>query len=106
MRKRVRYFDLEKIEQDKEALSNSEMDVRNNISHDPREAIYNNLDLEEALKTLTKKQKECFELVVEDGYTECEVAEKLGISHQAVHELIGKAKGKIRNFLQGACKKA
>ena len=61
LRKRVRYFDLEKIEQDKEMLCDSEMEVRNNISHDPREDIYNNLDLEEALKTLSNRQRECFE---------------------------------------------
>ena len=102
----MRYFDLEKIEQGKETLSDSEMEVRANISHDPREAIYNNLDLKEALKTLTKKQRECFELVVEDGYTECEVAEKLHISQPAVHKLITKAKGKIINFLEGGYKKA
>ena len=79
----MRYFDLEKIEQDKEMLSNSEMEVRNNISHDPREDIYNNLDLEEALKTLSNRQRECFELVVKDGYTEAEVARKLGICRAA-----------------------
>ena len=99
----MRYFDLEKIEQDKEMLSDSEMEVRNNISHDPREGIYSNLDLEEALKTLSKRQRECFGLVVEDGYTETEAAGKLGISQQAVDKLVAKAKNKIRKFLEGGC---
>ena len=99
----MRYFDLEKIEQNKEMLSNSEMEVRSNISHDPRDAIYSNLDLEEALKTLSKRQRECFELVIQDGYTEAEVAGKLGISQQVVDKRVAKAKEKIRNFLQGGC---
>ena len=99
----MRYFDLEKIEQDKEMLSDSEMEVRSNISHDPREAIYSNFDLEEALKTLSKRQRECFELVVKDGYTEAEVARKLGIAQQVVDKRVAKAKEKIRNFLQGGC---
>ena len=99
----MRYFDLEKIEQDKEMLCDSEMEVRNNISHDPREDIYNNLDLEEALKTLSQRQRECFELVVKDGYTEAEVARKLGIAQQVVDKRVAKAKEKIRNFLQGGC---
>ena len=99
----MRYFDLEKIEQDKEMLCDSEMEVRNNISHDPREDIYNNLDLEEALKTLSNRQRECFELVVKDGYTEAEVARKLGIAQQVVDKRVAKAKEKIRNFLQGGC---
>ena len=96
----MRYFDLGKIEQDKELLSDSEMEVKSNISHDPREAIYNGLDLEEALKTLSKRQRECFELVVKDGYTEAEVARKLGIAQQVVDRRVAKAKEKIRNFLQ------
>ena len=99
----MRYFDLEKIEQDKEMLCDSEMEVRNNISHDPREDIYNNLDLEEALKTLSNRQRECFELVVKDGYTEAEVARELGIAQQVVDRRVAKAKEKIRNFLQGGC---
>ena len=99
----MRYFDLEKIEQDKEMLSDSEMEVRNNISHDPREDLYNNLDLEEALKTLSQRQRECFELVVKDGYTEAEVARKIGIAQQVVDRRVAKAKEKIRNFLQGGC---
>ena len=99
----MRYFDLEKIEQDKEMLCDSEMEVRNNISHDPRGDIYNNLDLEEALKTLSNRQRECFELVVKDGYTEAEVARKLGIAQQVVDKRVAKAKEKIRNFLQGGC---
>ena len=101
MRKKIQYFDLGKIEQARELLTASEQEVRSNISHDPREDIYSGLDLEEALKTLTKRQRECFELVIEDGYTVREAAKQLGISFQAVDRLVAKAKEKIRNFLRG-----
>ncbi len=102
----MRYFDLEKIEQDKEMLCDSEMEVRNNISHDPREDIYNNLDLAEALKTLSKRQRECFELVVKDGYTEREAAKLLGISNDSLHVYIKRAKEKLKIFLGGVKQKA
>ena len=92
---------MQKVEQAKEDLNDLEVEVRSNISHDPREAICNSLDLEEALKTLTNRQRECFELVVEDGYTVREAAKLLGISHVAVHKHIEHAKGKLRKILEG-----
>ena len=92
---------MNRIEQNKESLSDLELEVRSNISHDPREAIYSNLDLEEALKTLSKRQRECFKLVVEDGYTEREAAKFLGISNIAVHKHIGHAKEKLKKILEG-----
>ena len=101
MRKKIQYFDLGKIEQARELLTDSEQEVRSNISHDPRESIYNGLDLEEALKALSKRQRECFELVVEDGYTVREAAKLLGISHVAVHKHIEHAKGKLKKILEG-----
>jgi len=104
LRKRIRYFDMEKIEQDKEPLSDYEIKVKSRLSHDPRESLYAGLDLEEALKSLTRKQRKCFELVIMEGYTEVEVAGRLGISHQAVSNLIAKAKGKLKKILKGGCK--
>ena len=97
----MKYVDMNRIEQNKESLSDLELEVRSNISHDPREAIYSNLDLEEALKTLSKRQRECFKLVVEDGYTEREAAKFLGISNIAVHKHIGHAKEKLKKILEG-----
>lgn len=97
----MRYFDLEKIEQDKELLSGSEMEVRSNISYDPREDIYNNLDLEEAISTLSGKQRECFELVARDGHTEREAAKILKVSNVAVHIYLERAKRKLKKFLGG-----
>ena len=99
MRKKIKYVDMQKIEQAKEDLNDLEVEVRSNISHDPREAICNSLDLEEALKTLTNRQRECFELVIQDGYTEREAAKLLGISSVTVHEYVQCAKKKIRKIL-------
>ena len=95
----MKYVDMNRIEQNKESLSDLELEVRSNISHDPREAIYSSIDLEEALKTLTNRQRECFELVIQDGYTEREAAKLLGISSVTVHEYIQCAKKKIRKIL-------
>ena len=95
----MKYVDMQKIEQAKEDLNDFEVEVRSNISHDPREAICNSLDLEEALKTLSKRQRECFELVIKDGYTLREAAKELGISFQTVDRLVTKAKEKIKKFL-------
>ena len=97
----MKYVDMNRIEQNKESLSDLELEVRSNISHDPRESIYGNLDLEEALKTLSKRQRECFELVIEDGYTVREAARLLGISHVAVHKHIEHAKEKLKKILEG-----
>jgi RNA polymerase sigma factor (sigma-70 family) len=102
----MKYVDMNRIEQNKESLSDLELEVRSNISHDPREAIYSNLDLEEALKTLSKRQRECFELVIEDGYTEREAAQLLGISNDSLHVYIKRAKEKLKIFLGGVKQKA
>ena len=92
---------MERIDQHKEPLTDSEMEVRANISRDPRESIYAGLDLEEALKTLSKRQRECFELVVENGHTVREAAKFLGISSTAVHKHIEHAKKKLKKILEG-----
>ena len=97
----MKYVDMQKIEQAKEDLSDLEIEVRSSISHDPRGAIYNSLDLEEALKTLSKKQRECFGLVIEDGHTVREAAHILGISSTAVYIYIQRAKRKLKKFLGG-----
>lgn len=92
---------MEKIEQDKEPLTDSEMEVRSNLSRDPRESLYAKLALEEAMKSLSKRQRECFKLVIEDGYTEREAAGLLGISNVAVHKHIEHAKEKVKKVLKG-----
>ena len=97
---------MEKIEQDKEPLSNSELEVKPNLSHDPRESSCAHLDLEEALKVLSKKQRECFNLVIVEGYTEREAAKLLGIAYGVVHIYIRRAKKKLKKLLGGVSQKA
>ena len=106
MRKKIQYFDMERIEQNKESLNDFELEVRSNISHDPRESIYAGIDLEEALKTLSKKQRECFKLVIEDGYTEREAANLLGISRESLRVHIKRSKEKLKKILGGVTQKA
>ena len=96
MRKRVRYFDMEKIECGRAPLTETEREVREHITHDPREALYARLDLEGILNVLTGKQKEVFELVVIDGHTEREAAAMLGISKGSVQVYVKRAKNKLR----------
>ena len=99
MRKRVRYFDMEKIECGSLPLTETEREVREHITHDPREALYARLDLEGILNVLTGKQKEVFELVVIDGHTEREAAAMLGISKGSVQVYVRRAKNKLREIL-------
>jgi len=99
LRKRVRYFDMEKIECGRAPLTETEIEVREHITHDPREALYARLDLEGILNVLTGKQKEVFELVVIDGHTEREAAAILGISKGSVQVYVRRAKNKLREIL-------
>lgn len=89
---------MEKIEQNKEPLKTSEMEVKARLSHDPRESLYAGLDIEEALKTLTGKQRECFELVVMDGLTERQAAAQLGISRSSVQVYLRRAKNALKKY--------
>ena len=100
MRKRVRYFDLEKIEQGTEPLSPTELEVRERLAYEQKEQILSKLDLEAALKALTPKQKVCLLLFVE-GRTESEIAEQVGISQPTAHRLLTKAKAHLKKILQG-----
>lgn len=102
MRKRVRYFDMEKIECGRANLTDTEREVRDRIAHDPREALYARLDIEEILKVLAGKQREVFELVVIDGHTEREAAAILGISKGSVQVYVRRAKKKLMAIIE-AC---
>ena len=89
---------MEKIEQNKYPLKPSELKVKAKLSYDPRESLYAGLDIEEALKTLTGKQKECFELVVIEGLTERQAAAQLGISRSSVQVYLRRAKGALKKY--------
>jgi len=99
-RKRVRYFDLRKIEQGAEPLSPTEQEVRERFAYEIKEQLFSKLDLEVALQALTPKQKAAF-LLFADGHTEAEVARQLGVSQPTAHHLIAKAKAALRKILQG-----
>lgn len=101
-RKQIRYFDLERIEQGTASLSPQELEVRDQLAQEAEESLLTKLDLEAALKTLTPKQHAAF-LLCAEGHTEAEIAQHLSISQQAVHELLTKAKARLKKILRGAC---
>ena len=101
MRKRILYFDMEKIIQNTEPLCESEQEVAAvRLAHDPKSVLYLRLDLEAALKTLTPRQLEVMGLVAQ-GYTEREIAPMLSISSVAVHKLLAKARITLKKSLEG-----
>ncbi len=63
------------------------------------------LDLEEALKTLTRYQRECFVLNFIEGYTDREIAALRGSAHSTVCRHITAAVKKIRNFMEDGYQK-
>lgn len=92
---------MEKIECGRAPLTETEREVREHITHDPREALYARLDLEDILKNLTGKQKEVFELVVIDGHTEREAAAMLGLSKSSVQVYLRRGREKLRSLIKG-----
>jgi len=97
-RKRVRYFDLRKIEQGAEPLSPSEQEVQERFAYEIKEQLFSKLDLEAALQVLTPKQKACF-LLYADGHTEREIAAQVGTSPGNVHTYLEAAKKKLKKIL-------
>ena len=53
----------------------------------------------DAVKTLTRKQRECVLLRFYGGYSTAEIAEKCGISRQAVHTLQKRAIDKLKGLV-------
>ncbi len=97
-RKRVRYFDLRKIEQGTEPLSPTEQEVRERLAFEQKEQLLSKLDLEAALQALTPKQKVAF-LLFADGHTEREIAQQLGLSRGNVHAYLEAARKKLKKIL-------
>lgn len=64
------------------------------------------LDMEEAMKQLTPRQRECFTLKYLEGYTTAEIMKKLGITQQALSKQLIPAKEKIKYFLRDGCETA
>lgn len=98
MRKRLRYFDLEKIEQAHEPLSPTELEVRERLTYEVQEQLVAKLDIQAALTVLTERQKACF-LLFAEGYTEQEIAAKIGTSAGNVSTYLKAAKKKLKKIL-------
>ncbi len=100
MRKRVLYFDMEKIERIEEDLAPSEREVARRAAVDPRSGIALRLDLEAALEKLTPRQRQVVDLLA-SGHKEQEIADRLGISQPVVHKLLDKARLHLKKILGG-----
>ena len=98
--KEILYFDMEKIERNDEPLCESEREVAQRYHVDPQPNLYLRLDLERALEKLPARQRQAIGLAIE-GYSECEIAEKMGISQPAVFELLSKSRAFLKKNLQG-----
>ena len=100
MRKKIYYIgNLSVIEKDDFYLAMKMKIMQKEAENNPKEEIYARLDLEEAMKTLTARQKECILLKI-DGYKVTEIAEKMGIAHPTVIEYLVSAYKKLKEFLQ------
>ena len=76
-------------------MAPSEREVAQRAIADPRKDLILRLDLEAALERLTARQRQAIQLVME-GYTECEIAEEMGVSQPAVFKLVAKARFALR----------
>lgn len=99
MRKQILYFDMEKIERNNEPLCELEQEVARRARFDSKPGLYLRLDLEAALERITPRQRQAVELTAE-GYTECEIAQALGISQPAVTKLLDKARASLKRILR------
>ena len=98
-RKRIRYFDLAKIEQGTEPLSPAEQEVREQLTYEVQAQLFAKLDLEAALKLLTPKQTACF-LLYAEGRTFREIAQELSLSLPTVQGHIQAARRKLQKILR------
>ncbi len=98
MRKRVLYFDLQKIERNDEPLCESEQEVAKQARFDPKPHLFLRLDLEAALKKLPPRQRQVVDLLAA-GHKEQEIAGLLGISQPVVHKLLDKARAHLKKIL-------
>lgn len=91
---------MQKIECSTEPLTTTELEVRNRLTHDPRESLYARLDMAEILNSLTGKQRECFKLVALHGLTEREAAKELGLSKGSVQVYLKRARNKLKELIK------
>ena len=97
-RKRLRFFNLEKIEQGREPLSPTELEVRECLAQDAQEQLLAKLDLEAALNALTPKQKTCF-LLFAEGHTVREISATLSLAPTTVQQHLTAARKTLKKIL-------
>ena len=100
-RKRIRYFDLEKIERhrDDEPLAPSELEVLDHLTYDPWEAVDARLVVEEALQRLTSRQRHVLQGHLR-GETLTAIARRLQVSIPTVHEIAVAARQALKKVLE------
>lgn len=69
----------------------------------PLDAYIRKETREEMLNALTERQREVFIMYRKYEYTQAEISEKLGISQQAVNNILSQAKKKIKKVLDAGC---
>ena len=89
---------MEKIDAAEENLADTEIEVKKRAVYEIERDLVIRLDIAEALKTLTAKQRQCFQLLAE-GYTFREIASQLALSLPTVQQHITSAKKKLKYFL-------
>ena len=99
-RKRLRFFDLAKIEQGAEPLSPTEQEVRERLTYEVQAQLFAKLDLDAALQILTPRQRDCF-LLYAEGKTYREIARTLSLGLGPVQRHIATAREKLKKILRG-----
>lgn len=98
-RKRIVYVDMDHVEFGSDLTVLEARTREKLLSTRQMDAHIFWLDIKEGLKTLTKRQRKCFEGVFIEGYSESEIAERLRISQQTVYDHLEAAKMKMKSFL-------
>ncbi len=100
-RKALILVDFQHIENGRN-LSKIELAVREKIiTKRDWEKLFFWMDMKEALKTLTEKQRSCFSLRHIEGYSETEIAKMLRLDQSTVSQHIAYAIEKLKIFLVG-----
>lgn len=66
----------------------------------PEDEVIYKEEMEERIAELTEKQREVYQMYYVEGYTQGEIAEKLGISHQTVSEHLESIRRKITAYYE------
>jgi|GEM_PF-6438271 len=104
IRKKLISVDFLNIENGKH-LSRFEVSIRERmLTCRNWDALFFWIDMDEALSTLTERQRLCFSLKHIDGYSETEISSMFRLSQPTVFQHIQSGKKKLRNFLSDGYK--